>query len=377
MSPPILIESRAMDHEKQSRPIPPRLLDSEIIPTSIDCVETEQRALGLPLGSTKTYGSSSNNSLSNASFQSMGSGVGRRSLNSIGSAASVNAGRRTLRRQTSRSAQNLDNVDGRTNNRSQGSLRKNHTFESVSSLRQRTSSGSFSRVSSSSTAHSRNSASNSKNFSWGSHGAVQVAQRSNGAAVKSAIDELQKIVEEATAMATALQGRKDVAEEAKDDDAKDDDVFQHHHSLAPPLQQCSLLAQWARVDVYYKVVITKYHGIPVIVRTMKAFPGHAELQESCCSALANLTSKVVVFQEGGVPAILEAMKAHSRCIRLQSSALEALSGLMPLIQNLDENSKQTLKEISTLVEQTKDMYLTENGRKAAENILELMGDQNA
>lgn len=230
-----------------------------------------------------------------------------------------------------------------------------------------------------------------------------MAQRSNGATVKGVIDDLQRIVDGVKLLAvkdsTLGNDNESEVEEGDDecsltgltrppqDDAIEDKDRKSWLETAPlkklseeeersseslPLLQCSMLAQWARVDSYYKVVITKYQGISVVIRAMKAFANSEEVQASCCVTLANLPNKVQVFQEGGVEAILNAMKRHPSSISVQSAALEALSGIMPLIQHLEENNDDTLHEIRTLVQRTEDMYLTENGKKAAMDVLQMM-----
>jgi hypothetical protein len=252
-------------------------------------------------------------------------------------------------------------------------LRKNRTFGSFSSMKMKTaSSGNFSNCSSSSSSTRdflNGSAGSSANFTWNSSAVVQVAQRSNGATVKSVIAELDQAISDAV---------HNIGEETNDA------TTQTHI----PLQLCSMLAQWARVDAYYKVVITKYNGVPVIVRAMKTFPKSEDLQALCCSTLSSLTNKLKIYQEGGVHVILEALKMHPNCISVQSSALEALSGVMPLItrhvpcrsktasaidcvehEASDDDKQELLREIQTVVTKSKDMYLTENGVNAANDIL--------
>lgn len=228
-----------------------------------------------------------------------------------------------------------------------------------------------------------------------------MAQRSNGATVKGVIDDLRRIVEEAKLSAmkdlTLSDNDHDVQEVCDDDTPateterpEDDDAEIDLASLyetAPlrrsddsesiptlPLLQCSMLAQWARVDSYYKVVITKYQGIPVIIRAMDAFASSEEVQASSCIALANLTNKVQIFQQGGPQAILNAMKGHPHSISVQSAALEALVGVMPLIQHLEEDNTEILRDIQLSVMRTEAMFLTGDGKIAAKRILEMVNN---
>jgi hypothetical protein len=168
---------------------------------------------------------------------------------------------------------------------------------------------------------------------WNACAVVQTAQRSNASTVKSVIVDLTKVCES-----------PDLSE--------------------PPIEFCSMLALWASVDAYYKVVISKYNGIQVTVRAMRAFPQCADLQATCCTILAHLSNKCLICQEMGAQAIVAAMQGHPCNIIVQSAALEALRPLTPFL--LQERA--VLHEIETLLARTKDMYLTEAGCKAALDI---------
>lgn len=209
-----------------------------------------------------------------------------------------------------------------------------------------------------------------------------MAQRSNGSTVKGVIDELQRIVDETLAMAIQDAGvvaKKDTqAEEQPKTDEKfaekmttQDKEEEEEEGKTPemPILQCSMLAQWAQADSYYKVVITKYQGIPVIIRAMKAFADDEDIQGTCCNILNILTNKVQVYQEGGVNAFLRAMKCHPNSTFVQSVAMQGLSGLMPLILHLEENNRGVLSDIESMVKLAEDMYLTETGNKAMRELL--------
>lgn len=233
-----------------------------------------------------------------------------------------------------------------------------------------------------------------------------MAQRSNGAVVKGVIDDLQRIVDEAKLLALQKLSLEDAVDEdpadsrarvigIQQDKSEDEEAFmyevaplqclddteerktkdeEHEKSTAIPLLQCSMLAQWTRVDTYYKVVITKYHGIPIVIGAMNAFAASEEVQASCCITLANLTNKVQIFQEGGAQATLRAMKEHPESISVQSAALETLLGIIPLIQHLQDDNAEMLREIQTLVKRTDDIFLTEEGKKAAMTIKKMVGN---
>ena len=192
--------------------------------------------------------------------------------------------------------------------------------------------------------------------------------------MKGVIDELQRIVDETLALAqkeSVEGGKGEIASAeavtAPEQEAEADDEKQPPPQ--PPVVQCSMLAQWALADAYYKVVITKYRGIPIIIRTMKAFPDDEDIQGTCCSLLTSLTNKVQVFQEGGVNALLNAMKYHPSSIVVQSVALEGLFALMPLIMHLQENDYELISNVEKAAKCAQDMYLTEAGTEAMQQLL--------
>ncbi len=132
---------------------------------------------------------------------------------------------------------------------------------------------------------------------------MKLAQRSNGSTVKSVIADLQRICEE----------------------------YATNDNVEAPLHEVEMLSQWASVDAYYKVVISKYQGIPTIVLAMKTFPENADVQSFCCSTLKSLNNKLMIHQADGVQAILNAMTNHPSSIVVQSEALEALRFQAPLL----------------------------------------------
>ncbi|KAL3917782.1 MAG: hypothetical protein SGILL_004549 [Bacillariaceae sp.] len=200
-----------------------------------------------------------------------------------------------------------------------------------------------------------------------------MAQRSNGATVKGVIDELQRIVDETLALAMSdvneSEEGKELAEGTTESEQEKQEENDQTQPPQAPVMQCSMLAQWAHADAYYKVVITKYRGIPIIIRAMKAFPDDEDIQGTCCRLLTSLTNKVQVFQEGGVDALLNAMKSHPSSIVVQSAALEGILALMPLVMHLEENNREMISNIEKAAKLAQEMYLTEDGNKAVEELL--------
>ncbi|KAG7372247.1 hypothetical protein IV203_018390 [Nitzschia inconspicua] len=324
-----------------------------------------------------------------------GSNTSLTSLHSNGSLCSIDSngptnGRGSLRRKKSQSFGNLrDANNGPSSVRTATGtteLRKYFSFESIASVHRESSSGYFSTGFSS---HESSHTSSGANFSWSSKGVVQMAQRSNGAVVKGVIDDLQRIVDNSnilpvkdSSFETDVEGNFSGSSASKGKLEEDLDVAsvcemaplqqfmeterneRQEQCFTVPHLQCFMLAQWSRVDSYYKVVITKYHGIQVLIRAMNTFARSEDVQASCCVALANLNNKLQIFHEGGAQAILNAMKEHPNSISVQSAGLDALSGLIQLILNRGKDGAETLQEMIFLVQRTEHMYLTADGKKA-------------
>jgi hypothetical protein len=165
----------------------------------------------------------------------------------------------------------------------------------------------------------------------GGNAIIQVTQRSHGASVKAVIDNLRDKCHEQS---------ERLGEEA-------------------PVQECVLLYHWS-VDAYYKVVISKYLGIPAIVSAMRAFPEVEDLQTACCGALKNLNNKVAIQEAGGVSVMLLAMHNHPQSIDVQSEACEALRSQGPLLQQ----DPAVVATLGPMLEQAREMYLTRKGRES-------------
>jgi hypothetical protein len=198
------------------------------------------------------------------------------------------------------------------------------------------SSGTFSNASTNSSGSTSN---HNQNNAFRGNAVMQVAQRSNGSTVKSVIADLQRICEECN----ATSNNTTVVE--------------------APLHEVEMLSQWASVDAYYKVVISKYQGIPTIVLAMTTFPDDADVQTFCCSTLKSLTNKLLIHQADGVPAILQAMTNHPSSIVVQSEALEALRFQAPL---LPQEPPEVLQPLVALLEHAQEMYLTQMGTASAQ-----------
>jgi len=173
---------------------------------------------------------------------------------------------------------------------------------------------------------------------------MQVAQRSNGSAVKQVIQELQQTLDD-------CQDRKLVG--SHDDEEGED---------AAPVSQMAMLAQWASVDAYYKVVIAKYEGIPVIINAMETYQTNVDIQAYGCTALQHLNNKLLIQQHGGVAAMIRAMQLHATNITVQSEALQAIQRQGPKL--LGQDPTMLREELFPSLEHAKDMFLTKAGKDA-------------
>jgi hypothetical protein len=208
------------------------------------------------------------------------------------------------------------------------------------------SNASMNRMSSATSFHS----SGSGNSSFGSvlrgNSVMQVAQRSNGSAVKQVIHELQQTIDD----------YQDGSDHEEGDDA--------------PVAQMAMLAQWASVDAYYKVVIAKYDGIPVIINAMNAYESNVDIQSYGCMALQHLNNKALIQQHGGVSAMIRAMKRLATNITVQSEALLAIQRQGPNL--LGQDPTMLREELLPSLEHAKDMFLTKTGKDACIFLLQFV-----
>lgn len=136
---------------------------------------------------------------------------------------------------------------------------------------------------------------------------------------------------------------------------------QHHDDSLPPSlsTDMSLLAQCASADLYYKVIITKYHGISTIIKIMDIYAEHLDIQVYGLSTLADLTNKKLIQENGGVGACIRAMLTFSDSIELQSTGFRMLK-----MQGsaLAKESHPSLRPLHEIVEKAKEMYMTQTGK---------------
>jgi hypothetical protein len=221
-------------------------------------------------------------------------------------------------------------------------IRKAADFE-TGSFRRCTSDPIFSRSSSLPHIHgtARNGAPNHVSF-------VQIAQRSSSKTVKTCIDNIEQLCQQQTSESS--------------------------RTIESPEVECAMLSQWA-TDAYYKVVISKYHGISALCQAMRVFPGGANLQVSCCIALAELAASQqdAIQTSGGVSLIILAMRNHPQSIQVQSAACESLRNLsVSILNQVQQAPKQT--DLIQLLERAKTMYMTPQGRNSVTHLLTILND---
>ena len=175
---------------------------------------------------------------------------------------------------------------------------------------------------------------------------IQIVQRSDSKAVKNTIAKIEYVCQQAHAPPPSIPLQ--IYSQAPASPAASPNGF----IVQAPETECAMLAQWA-TDAYYKVVISKYNGIPAICDAMELFSNHVNLQASCCTALGRLTiaqspnqmhpqhitNPTAPSAPGGDPSInqrivsliIRAMKTHPQSILVQSAACEALRNQSLLI----------------------------------------------
>jgi hypothetical protein len=178
---------------------------------------------------------------------------------------------------------------------------------------------------------------------------VQIAQRSSSKTVKTCIDNIEQMCQQQTSEPST--------------------------TLEYPETECSTLAQWA-TDAYYKVVISKYHGIAALCQAMRVFPGNANLQVSCCTALARLAASQqdAIQTEAGVSLIILAMRNHSQSIQVQSAACESLRNMSVAILYQVQQVPPKQTDLIELLERAKTMYITPQGRNSATHLLMMLNE---
>ncbi len=174
--------------------------------------------------------------------------------------------------------------------------------------------------------------------------AMQVAQRSNGSTVKSVIAGLKAIV------ANICDDESDLEEKP---------LSSILGRPPTPHQEMALLSQWASVDAYYKVVISKYQGIPTIIKIMEHYAEDPDIQVYGMMTLSQLTNKQQIHECGGVEACIDSLLRFPSNIEIQSQGFGMLKSQAMV---LTQEPHDRLRPLVGLLELAKDMYLTQTGR---------------
>jgi len=132
---------------------------------------------------------------------------------------------------------------------------------------------------------------------------MQLAQRSNGGAIKAVLAKLRGMTEPDSGKVSALSSTE---------------------LPLPPSQDLALLAQCASADIYYKIIIAKYDGIRTIVKIMEMYPQDLDIQVSGLSTLSELTNKASIHEHGGVSVCLRALTNFPDSIEILSAGLHML-----------------------------------------------------
>lgn len=176
--------------------------------------------------------------------------------------------------------------------------------------------------------------------------AMQVVQRSNGSTVKSVIARLQEIVNQASDNESDMDGS----------------LWSNSDLPTAPHQEMAMLSQWASVDAYYKVVITKYNGIPTIVKIMKIYSDDPDIQVYGMMIMTHLGNKQQIHDHDGVDVCIKALVRFSSSIEVQSHGYIMLKSQAML---LTQEPQDRLGPLVALLESSKTMYLTQAGRDGA------------
>jgi hypothetical protein len=174
---------------------------------------------------------------------------------------------------------------------------------------------------------------------------VQLAQRSNGGSVKAVLSKLQGLT----------AGRESPAPDRNQGTAN----MLVDLTLPPPSQDLALLAHCAGVDEYYQVIISKYNGIPTIIKMMDMYSQHLDIQMHGLTALACLTDKASIHLHGGVRVCVRAMIAFSDDMELQSAGFHMLK---MQASALAKEGHDVLRSLRTVLERVRQKYLTQHGK---------------
>lgn len=183
---------------------------------------------------------------------------------------------------------------------------------------------------------------NARHPSYNRRAIVMMAQRSNAKGVKDLVATLSQKCDDAASSVTEN-----------------------------PYPECAMLAHIAS-DAYYRCVIGS-NGITTLIKAMKVFPSHPQLQEACCTALGNLcerngSNQIAIRTEGGVSQIVAAMRIHSSSIAVQSAACDALRNMSALILT-PAPAEQVLHDLVDLLSTASQMYITPRSKEHANQLL--------
>mmetsp|Transcript_20052 Transcript_20052/g.29744 ORF Transcript_20052/g.29744 Transcript_20052/m.29744 type:complete len:286 (+) Transcript_20052:232-1089(+) len=184
---------------------------------------------------------------------------------------------------------------------------------------------------------------------------VLMAQRSNASGVRNLVTTMDRKCKNARANSS-------VPELSPSDD---------------PFSECAILSYIAD-DAYYRVVLGSANCVSVLIKTMKLFPLHINLQEACCTALGKLcngsgSNQTDVKTEDGVQQIVIAMRTHSSSIAVQSAACAALRQMSALLTEPTlKPDEKVMKDIITLLNTAKGMYITPVSKAQAEELLSVL-----
>lgn len=141
-----------------------------------------------------------------------------------------------------------------------------------------------------------------------------------------------------------------------------------------PFFECATLTYIAD-DAYYRVVLGSANCVASLIKAMKLFPMHTDLQEACCTALGKLcigsgSNQTDVKNEDGVQQIVCAMRTHSSSIAVQSAACAALRRMSvlltePTLKPDDKVMDDVIKSLKT----AKGMYITPVSKAQADELL--------
>ena len=151
--------------------------------------------------------------------------------------------------------------------------------------------------------------------------------------------------------------------------------------IAPPEEECYLLAYWALVDSYNKAVICSMGGVEAVIQAMQKFPDSTGLQECGCRVLGNLARdspclSLTVERAGGVEQILKSALRHPSSVAVQTAVCDALESILTVVENkktvLTKTSQvleTSLMDLLRVLSHASSMVLSHNKHKTAEELL--------